>query len=256
MVPADVVHRGRAYCDRVDMSADDLYALLQKRGEALTTAAPPAGRFIEAYERLAADGSDIVSVHVTAEHSAICDVARQAAKAVARRSRIEVVDSRWVTMGLGFLALDAAEAAARGATVNDVVSVIRNVAPRVCGFGTFESVRHLAAGGRINPVLGKVGTTLGIKLLLTMREGRIRPSGVARTYSRAVDRVVALMEAQCPLDEWSVVYSTDRVQAEAVADRLSSVCKPGRVPVTRLGPALGVHGGPGAIIVVAKKRAP
>jgi fatty acid-binding protein DegV len=115
-------------------------------------------------------------------------------------------------------------------------------------------VSHLAAGGRINPVLGKVGTTLGIKLLLTMRDGRIRPSGVARTYSRAIDRVVALMEAQAPLEEWSVVYSTDRAQAEAVAARLSALCPPGRVPIARLGPALGVHGGPGTIIVVGKRK--
>ena len=99
-----------------------------------------------------------------------------------------------------------------------------------------------------------MGTTLGIKLLLTVREGKIRPSGLARTYPRAIDKIISMVEAQAPLEEWSVVYSTDKAQAESVAERLSKLCPPGRVPIARLGPALGVHGGPGTIIVVAKKR--
>jgi len=53
-----------------------------------------------------------------------------------------------------------------------------------------------------------------------------------------------------------VVYTTDHDEAEALAERLAHICPPGRVPISRLGPALGVHAGPGAIVVAAKLRGP
>ena len=124
-------------------------------------------------------------------------------------------------------------------------------------YAAFDTMRYLTLGGRVNGVIGAIsaiGTTLRVKLLLTMRDGRLRPAGVARTYPRAIDRLVSLTEKLGEVEEWSVVYSTGRDTAEAVAERLARICPPGRVPVARLGPALGVHGGPGAIITVAKTR--
>jgi len=257
MVPANVVYQGRAYKDRVDISQDELFRLLEDGTEVPTTAAPPPAYFTEVYERLAEETDEIVSLHATSEHSALYDSALRGSENVSKPCRIEVVDTRLLSMGQGILAMDAAEAARRGASLDEVVGLVKREIPLLRLYAAFDTMRYLMLGGRVNGVIGAIraiGTTLRVKLLLTMRDGRLRPAGVARTYPRAIDRLVSLMGKLVELEEWSVVYSTERGQAEAVAERLAGICPAGRVPVARLGPALGVHGGPGAILTVAKVR--
>jgi DegV family protein with EDD domain len=255
MVPADVIHRGHAYKDRVDISHDKLFSLLEQGSEVPTTAAPSPGSFTEVYNRLAEETDEIVSLHTTSEHSAIYDAALRGSENVTQPCRIQVVDSRQISMGLGFLAMDAAEAARDGASLKEVVQQVRREIPLIHLYAAFDTMRYLTLGGRVNRLIGTLGTTLNVKLLLTIRDGRLRLAGVARTFPRAIDRLVSLMEKLGELEEWSVVYTTNREEAETLAQRLSQISPPGRVPMTRLGPGLGVHGGPGALITVTKVRA-
>ena len=254
MVPADVIHEGKVYKDRVDISQDEVFEMLEREPNVPTTAAPPPGYFTEAYERLAEETDEIASLHVTSEHSAVYDSALKGSENVKRKCRIEVVDTRMISMGLGFLAMDAAEAANGGLSLDGVVELVKRMMPRMRLYLAFDTLRYLTLGGRINRVIGNLGTTLKIRPLLTMRDGRLCLAGVARTYKQAVERLVAFNEKLGEIEKWSVVYSTGRDVAEAVADRLSRLCPPGRVPIARLGPALGVHGGPGAIVTAAKLR--
>jgi DegV family protein with EDD domain len=256
MVPADVVHRGRAYKDRVDISHDDLFDLLERDYEVPTTAAPPPASFTEVYEGLARETDEIVSLHVTSEHSAICDAARRGSENVTKRCQIEVIDSRQLSMGLGFLAMDAAGAAKRGASLTEVAELIRREIPLIRLYAVFDTMRYLMLGGRVNKVIGTLGTTLKVKLLLTVRDGRLRPAGIARTYPAALDRLASLTEQLEDLEEWSVAYTTNEGDARVVAERLGHVGSPRRVPLTRVGPGLGVHGGPGALLTAAKLQGP
>lgn len=255
MVPADVIYEGKVYKDRVDISYDELYEMLEHGATVPTTAAPPPAYFTEVYERLAEETDEILSLHLTSEHSAIYDSALKGCENVSGSCRIEVLDTRALTMGVGLLAMDAAEAANRGASLGDVLDLVRQQIPRMRLFAGFDTMRYLTLGGRINKVVGSLGTTLRVRILLTVRDGRIRPAGVARTYKQAIERVASLAEKVGDIEEWSVVYSTVRDAAETVAERLSRICPPGRVPIARLGPGLGVHGGPGAVLVAIKARA-
>ena len=256
MVPATVVYRGKAYRDRVDISYDRLFEILQYEDEVPTTAAPPPAHFSQAYERLAEGADGIISLHVTSEHSGICDSASRGSENVGKACRIRVLDTRQISMGIGLLALDAAEAAAQGAALEEIVALVERNIPCMRLYGAFDTMRYLTLGGRMNRTIGNLGTVLRIKPLLTVKSGRIIRAGLARTYSHAIDRVVSMTLEAGEIEEWSVVYSTDRDVADEIAGRLSRACPPGRVPIARLGPALGVHGGPGAILVAAKLSKP
>ena len=145
-------------------------------------------------------------------------------------------------MGLGFLAMDAAEAAERGASLREVVELIREEIPLMHLYAAFDTMRYLMLGGRVNKVIGILGTTLKAKLLLIVRDGRLRPAGITRTYPRALERLLSLTEKLEALEEWSVAYTTNGEDARAVAEHVGQICSPGRVPVTRLGPALECTG--------------
>jgi DegV family protein with EDD domain len=252
VVPADVIYRGRVYKDRVDIGQDTLFTLLRYDDEVPTTAAPPPAYFTEVYEQLASETDEIVSLHVTSEHSAIYDSARRGSENVVKHCHVEVIDSRQVSMGLGFLAMDAAVAASRGASLAEVLELIRTEIPRIHLYAAFDTMRYLMLGGRVNKIIGTLGTTLNVKLLLTIKDGRLRLAGIARTYQKAVERLISLTEKVGTPKEWSVAYTTIQKDAQSMADYLGHKCPPGRVPITRVGPGLGVHGGPGALAIAFK----
>ncbi len=131
-------------------------------------------------------------------------------------------------------------------------------AARACGFGptVIGSIRSGETTPEDTRNAAREMLRLKVKLLLTVRDGRLRPVGIARSYTTALERLAALTEKLEALEEWSVAYTTNQGDARAVAERLGRVCSPGRVPLTRVGPGLGVHGGPGALLTVAKVQAP
>jgi DegV family protein with EDD domain len=255
MVPASVVWQGRAYKDRVELSHDQLFAWLEQGDKVPTTAAPPPAYFSETFRRLAEETKEIVSLHVTSEHSAVYDVAQKGRDAVANGCRIEVIDTRLVSMAMGLVVLDAARTANRGASMEEVLNAVRNSVSHVREYAAFDTMRYLTLGGRVNRVVGNLGTTLKIRPILTITDGRIKLAGLARTYGQAIERVKSFVEKVGRVEEWSVVYSTDRAEAERLAEYMTRLCPMGEVPITRLGPALGVHGGPGSVVVAVKLKA-
>src|SRR5581483_11284883 len=112
--------------------------------------------------------------------------------------RIEVVDSRGVSMGLGFLAQVAATAARGGARREEVAELIRANIPKTGFFAVLETLQHAQRSGRIGFVQALLGSMLQIKPILTVRDGAVQPLDRPRTMRRAIDRMVELTVADAP----------------------------------------------------------
>src|SRR6478752_1074965 len=106
---------------------DDFYARLRDSPDLPSTSQPSVGDFLECFEPLTAAGRDVVSVHIASGLSGTCESAREAARTIAEKGgpgRVEVVDGQTGAAGLGCLVLAAAEAAERGRSLAEVVSVV------------------------------------------------------------------------------------------------------------------------------------
>ncbi|PRX47252.1 DegV family protein with EDD domain [Prauserella shujinwangii] len=255
VVPLHVLIDGVPAVDGIDVGPAKLAEALGER-RIVTTSRPTPAEFAAAYRRALAEGADtVVSVHLSKRLSGTWESAVLAAQEVGPE-RVRVVDSRTTAMGLGFAALHAAAAAARGASGEEVEAAAVAAAGRSETLFVVETLEYLRRGGRIGAAAALLGTALAVKPVLHMVEGQIRPLEKVRTMNRALTRLVdlAVQAAGDRPAELAVHHLASPERAADLANRLDERLpgSPGCV-VSELGAVIGAHTGPGVVGVVVQR---
>jgi len=250
VVPLLVVSGESSWREGVDITPEEVAARIAG-GERLSTSQPAPADFSAVYRALAADGARaVVAVHLSGALSGTVEVAAGAGQ----RSMIPVqaVDSRTVAMALGFAAQEAARCAADGHDAAEVVARARQVAASSTTLFLVDSLDHLRRGGRLSAPAAALGTALGVRPILTVREGRLEMAQRVRTRRAAIDRLVELAgrsAEECERPGVAVHHLGVPDRAAELAERLRAGT--GVEPVvTPVSAVLGAHAGPGALAVV------
>ena len=254
VVPLNVHFGTEVYRDGVEITADEFYRRLVIASRLPTTSQPTPGDFLSAYDEMGQTTDEILSVHISAKLSGTMNSATQALEEYGGECRIEIIDSSQGSMGLGMLAIAAAEAARRGDNLDDVVTETRATIPKVGFIGLLDTLEYLEKGGRIGKAQAFMGSLLRIKPLLTIRDGEAHPLERARTRAKGVDRMCELVQEQMPLKDLAVVYTTTPDEALALAQRLQSYLPQGEVILSQVGPVVGTYLGPGVLGVALRKQ--
>lgn len=230
---------------------DSFYARLGESPDLPTTSQPSIGDFEEHYQPLLEDGRDVVSIHIAASLSGTCESARSAAENLTATGpgRIEVVDGETGGGGLGCLVIAAAEAAARGATREQVAEEVRRAREQLDIWFCLDTLEYLRRGGRIGAAQALVGTALKIKPILTFGT-EIAPVGRVRTHSRAIKRMETYLDelhARGATD-WIVQHAQSPEEAQGLVDYGRSVFETEPLFCTEVGPVLGAHLGSGFLV--------
>jgi len=251
VVPLNIVIGGDVLDDGVDVTAEDTAKALRE-WRPVSTSRPSPERFVHAFKEAAGAGAGaIVSVHLSGSMSGTVECAQIAAEDCP--VPVMVIDSRTLGMGLGFAALSGAEAAARGADLDEVAAAVTARAAATRSLFYVDTLEHLRRGGRIGPAANLLGSALMVKPLLNIVDGRIAPLEKVRTASRAIARLEELIVELAGDQELDVAvqHLSTPGRAETLAARLRD-----RLPQLRdlhvgeVGPAIGAHVGPGMIGVV------
>lgn len=234
--------------DGLDITRDEFYTRLVESEEMPKTAAPPVGMFEEAFRRLAADGSEVLSISLAGDLSGTFGAARQAAQMV-EGARIACVDSRSVTMPMTYMAVAAAQAAQAGRSLDEIVALVEAMRPRALIYVALDTLRYLEKGGRIGRMRALLGTMLSVKPILEVRDSQVHPVEQVRTWRRVPARMAELAQARGALEELSVLYTTSRESAEQLADLCATagLLERDRIRVAQASAVLGAHVGPGAL---------
>ena len=247
IVPLSVIFDSEVYKEGVDITHDLFYDKLVRAKDLPTTSAPSVGDFLEVYEPLLKETDEIVSIHISSKLSATYNNACQAAQHLADRgARVEVVDSQSVSFGLTFMAAAAARAAAAGAGIEEVLETVQRVIPRVHIIVLLDTLEYVRRGGRIGRARAFLGTVLRVKPILSLRDGEVHPEERVRTKAHALDRIFQIVTSY-RVKEAAIGYSTNAQEAEEMKRRLESALPGAQLTVTRIGPVLGVHTGPGVL---------
>jgi len=254
VVPVRVYFGSENYLDKVTITPSEFYARFAVTEEAPKTSQPPPADFTQVYENVATHAGSIVSIHLSAGLSGTYQAALVGARPV-QRTRIEHVDSRNVTVGLGLVVRAAAEAAAAGKSADEVATIAREAADSVRTFVAVPTLKHLVRGGRVSPAKGFVAKLLGLLPVLTIsRDGKAEAAGKARGYTAARRKMMRLLFEQAgERTSASRRFGVAHCDAEEAADELAREIREhypeSDVMIVECGPALGAHGGPGAIAV-------
>jgi len=254
VVPAYVGFGNKTYKDGVDISQEEVYQKMVTENLPATTSQPPPADFADIYKKLLKETDEIVSIQATSKLSGLYSSALQGKDMVSGGSRIAVVDSLSVSMGLGLMTLLAARMAKAGENLSNIVEELRQTIPQTRLWGLFDTLKYLLRGGRIGKAKALLGSVLNIKPMLVMHDGVLEPAGAARTRTKGIERLIENLKNAVNVQEVAVVHSTTPDDAQTLKERISAFFDRNSIHVSRLGPALGVHGGPGTLVLALREK--
>jgi DegV family protein with EDD domain len=254
IVPVYLRFGDEVYRDRVDISEDEFYQRLLHDPIHPSTTQPSPQDFVDVYKNLARGADGIISIHVSSKLSGTYNSALRGKEVVEKECPIEVIDSEVVTMGLGQLAIVANTIAESGKSLQQVVEEVKQMIPSIHVFGLLDTLKYLALGGRIGKVQALLGSVLSVKPMLTIKNGELVPAGRVRSRAKGIDMLFDFVENAVDIQDLAIVYNTTPDEAQALIERIGSIFPKEKIRLARLGPALGVHTGPGILFVALRGR--
>lgn len=257
-VPLTVQFGTDVYRDGIDLTPEEFFAR-QEAGPFPTTAQPPVGAFEEVYRQLKEeDATGVCAIIFSAKLSGTYNSAALAARNLEGEFPVEVIDTQSASMGVGYLALEAARMAEGGATLEAIGARVRDLAPDIEVLFLVETLKWLERGGRINKAKSLLGSVLSIKPLLRLHEGQLEPFQQPRTRSKAIEAMIEWIKSFPDPAGVTVFHDGTpgtRAETEGIADRLAASIPRDRITITHYSSIYAVHIGPRATGAIVLKRA-
>jgi fatty acid kinase fatty acid binding subunit len=248
VIPLVLQIGSQTYRDKIDLSGEEFYRLLQETPGVPVTSQPPIGEIEAVYRELTADGSRVVSIHLSSGLSGTYSTCALAATSIdLEPGAVRAIDSQAISMCLGWQVIFAARAAQAGCSQDDIVALVEAMVPRVRILGLLDTLEWVQRGGRLGLASAFLGTMLAIKPILHMKEGKPVPMEKVRTKSKAMQRMIELAAGLGPLDALAVVHGDAPDEAEKLISMLEPIYPREKILVSHIGAVLGSHVGPRAV---------
>ncbi len=248
IVPLLVIFGTQQFREGIDITHSQFYTRLIREAPRMPkTSIPSVGEMAQVYEEILEDDEveDIISVHLSSDLSGVYNVARQAAKLV-DPSRITVIDSRCVSMCLGWTVIAAAEMALNYESKERILDRIHSMIPRLRLPSFLDTLEYIKYGGRIGSAAAFLGTALDMKPLLHVKDGKVAPLARVRTQNKAMDALVNHAKRMEPFEDIAVMHTHAPELAQKLAKKLKEkrVRIDRKIMITETGVAMGAHTGP------------
>lgn len=220
---------------------------------------PSVQDYTDIFMPLAAENTAIICICITTKFSGSMQSALNAKEIVLEtypNAQITVIDATVNTVLQGLLVLEAASMQEKNIPYEQVVAKIEEMKSTGRIFFTVGNMEYLKHGGRIGKLAGLAGSVLGIKPLITLKEGEIFPSGITRSRKKSLEKILDLLdeylkEFQVDMAEYSITigFGYDYEEAVEVRKKLMQFFEQrnqivDEIPIYQIGAAIGVHTGP------------
>lgn len=246
IVPLSIRFGDDEYIDRTTITTDRFWQLCSSSKELPQTAAPSPGQFQEAFKGLKGQGATgIVVISLSSSLSFTMQSAVNAAKEVQGEIDVRVVDSRNASLGVGLIAVECAERARSGASIDDIEQLANSLVPRTHVFGALDTLENLRKGGRIGGAKAMLGTALSVKPLIEVRNGEVEEAGKQRTRGKALAALIETLRNAGTVERLGVLHA----QCPDIDDFVAKVREvyPGDIMIGDIGAVIGTHAGQGTI---------
>lgn len=259
VVPFYVSFDGENYKkEMVEIGIREFYQeMVEKKGVYPKTSCPSPQDYYNVFEKYAKENIPVVCICITIKFSGSMQSAENAKSIILENypnAKIEVINARINTVLQGIYVLEACRLRDGGYDFEESVRRLKAIRDSGRIFFTIGDLEYLRHGGRIGKLAGIAGTILGVKPLITLKEGEIFSSGIARSRKKSMSKVIDLLveyikEVSADMKEYTLCigYGYSYQEAEEFRETALKVLKEygvDHIPIYQIGATIGVHTGP------------
>ncbi len=251
VIPLTLVWEGKSYRDGIEISADEFYTKLAKADTLPTTSQVTENDYTQHIQKALDTGNSVLILPISSGISA----SYQSALAAIRNFKgkpVELIDTKLVSMALGFMVLAVARAAKKGASLLECKELALKAYNHIGVYFTVESLKYLHKGGRIGGAKRLLGSVLQIKPILKIHEGHIDAAESVTTRKRAIERMVELVKQAVSgktMVRVSVFHAQETELATELQMRLNKEMNAEEGILSEISPVVGAHVGPGTMAI-------
>jgi DegV family protein with EDD domain len=251
VVPLYVNWSGKSYKDGIDLVPDNFYQRLTEEKELPQTSQPTPGDYLELFNRLLAEGNDVLCLTISSGLSGTYSSAITARGMLEDQNRVAVVDTLAASLGEGLIVLEAAALVKEGLSLAEIIPKLNDKISRLRSIFTINTLENLVKGGRLSSLQGGLGTLLDIKPILTLDgHGKIVPLTKVRSRKKALAQMEAEVEKQGENLKGQVMgmsHARDPKLGAEMAQMLKDKYGAAEVVSGEIGAVIGTHTGQGCI---------
>ncbi|WP_461213588.1 DegV family protein [Lacticaseibacillus sp. GG6-2] len=251
VIPLTVMIDNTIYIDGETISRTEFMTKMAAAKTLPKTSQPPIGRFLETYNALTADGSEVLSVHMLAGLSGTVNAAHQAAEMA--DGQVTVIDSDFLDRALSFQLIEAAKMIADGAAMPEILAKMALVRARTKVMLAVDNLDNLVKGGRLSRAAGALGSLLNIKVILEVANGQLSVLQKGRgkkTIHRFTDGLLAQLTQTEHLEAVGISFAGSDTYPQTLATKLRAAIPNLPVVVRPTSPVIATHTGEGAFAVM------
>ncbi len=248
VLPLSIFVNGQTYLDRVDLQPDEFIEEMIKSEELPKTSQPAMGTFVEMYDKLGEDGSEVLSIHMTSGMSGTVATANSAASMT--DTKVTVVDSQFITHALAYQVIEAAKMANEGRSLEEILKRVDEVRKNTRLYVVVDTLENLVKGGRIGKGKAFIGSLLNIKPIASLEDGVYNPVTKVRSQGQIVKTLAKLFEEDTAgkvVKAVAIPHAKAIPLAENVKAAVEKVSGFAQSEIFFTTPIISTHTGPGAI---------
>lgn len=249
VVPLYVHFGTETFREGIDLQLDEFLSRLRSAPQLPTTSQPSAGDFYEIYKSLTADGSEVISIHLSSKLSGTVASACTA-RDMLPEADIHVVDTQFISAVQAMMAIEAARMAAGGQSAAAILARLDQFIAGSHIYFVVDTLEYLQKGGRIGKAQALLGTALQMKPILTLENGVVDAKERIRTKNRAIVRMQEVVEKDAGDRSCrfvGVLHAAAYDEACQLQSHLVARLSPAETMLSEVGPVIATHTGPGVV---------
>lgn len=251
MLPLSVMVDGVVYADDDHLEGKHFMELMRTAKALPKTSQPPIGEFVELYDRLGADGSEVISIHMTKGLSGTVEAARQAGNLSS--ANVTVIDSDFTDQGLSFQVIQAAKLAKNGAGVPEILAEINHVKENTKLFIGISTLDNLVKGGRISRATGLLSSIFNMKVVMDFDHTELIPVAKGRgmkTFNKWFEELKNELSTLSNVRQIGISHADGLELANGFKEGLQALFPDMEIPVLHTNPVIATHTGEGAFAIM------
>jgi len=238
----------QSYNEFITIDRDLFYRKIEETGTIPTTSQPSPAWFAEQYRLAAKARMPVLVITLTSKHSGTYQSA-VLARSMVPEADVEVFDSASISLGTGWMLLEAAQMSASGSSRSSILQRLASIRKNSHLYLTPATLKYLQMSGRVGKLQGALASLLNVKPIIILKDGMLEASENVRTRGKALERMLTLAEAavgDTPI-RMGVIHARAPEEGQVLLSMVTARLNCEAIMVEDLVPSLAVHGGPGVL---------